>query len=105
MGICMKQLFVFEERAGRIELFIRIIYSLIVGIILSVYGMIAGICMMIQIIIILILGRRIEGLSDFIRGYLEYYVHVLPYTSFMTDERPGLFPVKTVIYEETGENF
>ncbi len=97
----MRQLFVYEERAGRIELFIRIIYSLIVGIILSVYGLFAGICMFIQIIVILILGRRIEGLSDFIRGYLEYYVHILAYTSFMTDERPGLFPGKCAIYEET----
>jgi hypothetical protein len=97
----MKQLFLFEEEAGRIELFIRIVYSVILGIVLSIYGFIAGICMMIQFVIILILGRRSQSLSDFIRGYLEYYVHILPYTSFMTDERPGIFPVNSAIYEET----
>lgn len=96
----MKQLFVYEETAGRIELFIRIIYSIIIGIVLSIYGFIAGICLMIQFIVVLILGRRSMALSDFVKGYLEYYVHVLPYTSFMTDERPGIFPGKTAIYEE-----
>lgn len=96
----MKQLFVYEEEAGRIELFIRIIYSILIGIVLSIYGLIAGLCMIIQFIITLILGRRSQGLSDFIRGYLEYYVHVLPYTSFMTDERPGIFPKTVGIFEE-----
>lgn len=96
----MKQLFSYEEKAGRIELFIRIIYSFIVCIVLSIYGFIAGICIVIQFIYMLILGRRSQGLSDFIQGYLEYYVHILGYTSFMTDERPGILPVSVTIYEE-----
>ncbi|NLV27872.1 MAG: DUF4389 domain-containing protein [Methanomicrobiales archaeon] len=96
----MKQLFAYEEEASRIELFIRIIYSFILGIILAVYGFIAGICMLIQFVVVLILGRRSQGLSDFIQGYLEYYVHILAYTSFMTDERPGILPVAVNIYEE-----
>jgi len=97
----MKQLFAYEEEAGRIELFIRIVYAFIVGIILSVYGFIAGICIIIQFLVILILGRRSEGLSGFIAGYLEYYVHILSYTSFMTDERPGILPGTVRIYEES----
>ncbi len=96
----MRQLFQYEEEAGRIELFIRIIYSVIIGIVLSIYGFIAGICMIIQFFIILIMGRRSHTLSDIIRGYLEYYVHILPYTSFMTDERPGIFPHTIGIFEE-----
>ncbi|HPP78072.1 DUF4389 domain-containing protein [Methanospirillum sp.] len=96
----MKQLFAYEEKAGRIELFIRIIYSFIIGIVLMIYGCIAGICMFIQFFVILILGRRSRGLSDFIQGYLEYYVHILPYTFFMTDERPGILPTSVIIYEE-----
>ena len=96
----MKQLFSYEEEAGRIELFIRIIYSMIIGIVLSIYGIIAGIGMVLQFFVILIMGRRSQTLSDVIRGYLEYYVHVLPYTSFMTDERPGIFPKTVGIFEE-----
>lgn len=96
----MKQIFAYEEQAGRIELFIRIIYSVVIGIVLMIYGFIAGICMLIQFLIVLILGRRSRGLSDFIQGYLEYYVHILSYTSFMTDERPGILPSPVSIYEE-----
>ncbi|MDD3573680.1 DUF4389 domain-containing protein [Methanospirillum sp.] len=96
----MKQLFKYEEKAGRIELFIRMIYSFIIGIVLMVYGFIAGLCMFIQFFVVLILGRRSKILSELIQGYLEYYVHILPYTSFMTDERPGIFPSSVNIYEE-----
>lgn len=96
----MKQLFSYEEEAGWIELFIRIIYSMIIGIVLSIYGIIAGIGMVLQFFVILIMGRRSQTLSDVIRGYLEYYVHILSYTSFMTDERPGIFPKTVGIFEE-----
>ena len=96
----MKQIFAYEEQAGRVELFIRIIYSVFIGIVLMIYGFIAGICMLIQFLVVLILGRRSRGLSDFIQGYLEYYVHILSYTSFMTDERPGILPSPISIYEE-----
>jgi hypothetical protein len=96
----MKQLFLYEEKAGRIELFIRIIYSFVIGIVLAIYGIIAGICLFVQFFIILILGRRSEGVSNLIKGYLEYYVHVLSYTSFMTDERPGILPGSVQIFEE-----
>jgi hypothetical protein len=96
----MKQLFAYEEEAGRIELIIRILYSILIGIVLYLYGIVAGICMIIQFFVILIMGRRSHTLSEFIRGYLEYYVHILPYTAFMTDERPGILPRTVGIFEE-----
>jgi hypothetical protein len=95
-----QQLFVFERPARRLELLIRIVYWILIGIVLWVYGLIAGICGFIQWFVILILGRRNQGLSDFIRGYLEYYVHVTPYLWFMTDRRPGIMPVEVRIFEE-----
>jgi hypothetical protein len=94
----MKQLFVFERPARRLELLVRIFYSIAIAIVMFVYGLIAGILMIIQWFVILILGRRSEGLSDFIRGYLEYHVHVLSYTSWMTDERPGIMPKSVKIF-------
>ena len=45
--IGQKQLFVFEEHASRIELFIRLIYSFLISIVLAIYGFVAGICMMV----------------------------------------------------------
>jgi len=91
----IKQLFVYEHDARRLELLIRIFYSIAIAIVMLVYGFIAGILMIIQWFVILILGKRSDGLSDFIKGYLEYHVHVLSYTSWMTDKRPGIMP-KTV---------
>jgi len=96
-----KQLFVYEHDAKRLELLIRIVYGWIcIAIVLMVYGVIAQICMFIQWFVILILGRRSEGLSNFIKGYLEYFVHVMSYFYFVTDDRPGIFPEKTEIYEK-----
>jgi hypothetical protein len=100
----IKQLFVYEHDAGRLELLIRILYWIAIGIVLAVYGFIAEICMIIQWFIILILGRRNEGLSNFIKGYLEYLVHVKPYVYFMTDKRPGVMPKTVKIYEKEEVN-
>lgn len=98
----IQQLFIYEKSARRWELLVRIFYSIAIAIVLFVYGLIAGILMIIQWFVILILGRRSQGLSDFIRGYLEYYVHVLAYTSWMTDKRPGIMPKPVKIFEEPG---
>ncbi|WP_321506235.1 DUF4389 domain-containing protein [uncultured Methanoregula sp.] len=94
------QLFLYEHDASRLELLIRIVYWIIIGIILWVYGIIACICLIIQWFYILLFGKRSEGLSNFIKGYLEYMVHVLPYMYFMTDRRPDILPVPVRIYEE-----
>jgi hypothetical protein len=96
----MNQLFVFEQPARRWELLVRIVYWILIGIVLWVYGLFATICLIIQWFVILILGHRNQDLSDFARGYLEYSVHVMPYMYIMTDKRPKIFPVKVRIYEE-----
>ena len=95
-----KQLFTFEREARRWELLVRIFYTIAIAIVMMVYGFIAGICLIIQWFVILILGRRNEELSGFIKGYLEYQVHVMSYTSVMTDTRPGIMPVTVKIFEE-----
>jgi hypothetical protein len=95
-----RQLFSFEHDASRLELLIRIIYWILIGIVAAVYGIIASICLFIQWFHILILGRRNEGLSNFAKGYLEYMVHVMSYTYIMTDRRPDILPVTVKIFEE-----
>jgi hypothetical protein len=99
----LRRLFLFQHDARRLELFVRIVYAWIaITLVLLVYGIVAEICMLIQWFVILILGRRSEGLSNFVKGYLEYYVHVLSYYYFMTDERPGIMPRPVEIYEKAG---
>jgi hypothetical protein len=90
----------FEHDAGRLELLVRILYWILIGIVIGVYGIIANICLFIQWFHILILGCRNEALSNIAKGYLEYMVHVLPYTYFMTDKRPDILPVTVKILEE-----
>jgi hypothetical protein len=96
----LKQLFTYEHDAGRLELLIRIVYWILIGIVLWVYGIVAGICLFIQWFHILILGRRNQPLSDIAKGYLEYLVYVMSYTYIMTDERPDILPVPVKIYED-----
>ena len=96
----MKQLFVWEEKASRLELFIRIVYTILIAVVLMAYGLIAQLCMFVQWIVILILGRRVKGLNDIIKGFLEYNIHVISYWNFLTDKRPGILPKKTEVYEK-----
>ncbi|AXV37382.1 MAG: DUF4389 domain-containing protein [Methanobacteriaceae archaeon] len=95
----LKELFEYEEKASRLELFVRIFYMIPVAIVLFVYSIIAGICVFIQWWIILILGERNKSLNDLIKGYLEYNVHLISYFNYMTDERPGVTPKNVRIYE------
>jgi hypothetical protein len=95
-----QQLFVFEHDADRLELLVRILYWILIGIVMWVYGIIAGICFLIQWFHILILGFRNETLSTIAKGYLEYMIHVMSYTYFMTDKRPDIMPVGVKIFEE-----
>ncbi len=95
-----KQLFVYEHDAGRLELLVRIVYWILIGIVAMVYGFIAFFCLFFQWFYILVLGRRNEGLSNFVKGYLEYLVYVMGYTNLMTDRRPNIMPVPVRVYEE-----
>ncbi|HOX35545.1 MAG TPA: DUF4389 domain-containing protein [Methanoregulaceae archaeon] len=97
----MKQLFVYEHDASRLELLIRIIYWIVIGIVAWVYGLIAMISLLVQWFHILILKSRNETLSNIAKGYLEYIVHVMGYLYFMTDTRPDIMPVPVKILEET----
>jgi len=98
----LQQLFVYDDDAGRIELLVRIVYWVAIGIVAWVYGLIAFVCLVIQWFHILIIGRRSHGLSDFAKGYLEYIVHRMPYMYLMTDRRPAILPDTVKIFEETG---
>ena len=96
----LHQLFMYERPARRWELLVRILYWILIGLILMIYGIVAYICLFIQWFVILFLGRRSQGLSVFIQGYLEYYVYTMPYMFYMTDSRPRITPPVVRIYRE-----
>ena len=85
----MEEFLKYERYASRLELLIiRPLYSCILGIVLWVYMIIAGICNWIQGIIVLITGERNESLNNYIKQAIEFFVQMLPYTSALTDKRP-----------------
>ena len=96
--IAPKQIFVYEHDASRLELFIRIVYWIAIGIVAWVYGLLAFICLILQWFFILIMGRRQQRLSEFVKGYLEYVVSRMPYLYFMTDQRPAILPDTVEIF-------
>jgi hypothetical protein len=95
-----QQLFGFEQDAGCLELLIRIVYGILIGIVLGVYSIIAFVCLIIQWFHILIPGQRNERLSNLVKGYLEDRVHVMNYMYIITDKRPDILPVTVKIFEE-----
>ena len=97
--IGLNELFVYGEKANRIELIVRIFYAIRVGILLILYSIIAGIFLVLHWIAILLIGRRSKTFNSFIKGYLEYNIHLMSYFALMTDKRPGITPIKVKIFE------
>lgn len=88
----MKRYWVYERDASRYELIIRIIYTQFIGVVLGFYIITRQICLPLQWLGILLLGRRSESLTNVLIGSSEYIIQVLPYTFLLTDERPDIMP-------------
>ena len=88
----MDEILGYEREASRLELFVRMFYSIPVCIILPLYGIIAYICVSCQWFVILIFGRRSKSLNGPIEGFIKYCVQLVGYFSYLTDERPGIGP-------------
>lgn len=83
----------FEESADRIELFVRLLYFFVVGIIMCILGCLAFyIGLPLQFLAVLILGKRIEILNRIIAAYARYTISWYPYLMNLTDEKPDLMP-------------
>jgi len=99
----MEEYLEFEEEASRSELIIRIFYSIPIALVLYFYGILAAFCLCIMWIGILILGRRIESLSEIVRDYTAYTIQVVSYMNVLTDERPGITPKEIRVFLEKYE--
>jgi len=81
-----------QDRASRLELFIRIAWFLVSSIVLSVFGIVAGLCTALHWVYILVTGKRHRGLNSLIRNYVVYRTKVLAYAFMLTEERNPIFP-------------
>ncbi|MDR1818868.1 MAG: DUF4389 domain-containing protein [Methanobrevibacter sp.] len=94
----MKEYLVYEEKASRLELFVRIFYSFVLSIVVSLYSLLSSIVSIFQWIVILILGKRSEMLNGIISGFCTYYVSIMSYCYLITDERPGIAPKNMSVF-------
>ncbi len=82
----------FVEKASRVELIIRWVYGIVIGIIYYLWGIFISLIHFLQFFHILIFGRRGIRLYKYSRRYLTATTYVSAYLMFLTDQRPELIP-------------
>lgn len=80
----------YTEPSSRAELFIRIVYVFVLGIIIEAWGIVAGLAQIFQFFYVLIYARKHQAAFDFIVGFFRFYFNVTAYTYLLTDERPPI---------------
>lgn len=81
-----------DEKASRVELFIRFVWYFICMIVIAIVGMFAYIAIAIQWLHILILGKRHPALAKFVTAWYTQVAQVMFYILLCTDERPPIVP-------------
>jgi hypothetical protein len=81
----------YDETASRLEaLIIRFLYGIVLYIILEIWGIVAGIVVVIQWLHILILGKRHQGMHNFVTKFFRFCTRVSGYLLLLTDARPPI---------------
>jgi Domain of unknown function (DUF4389) len=81
-----------KDVASRLELFVRIVWTIVSGIVLCVFSLLAFLCLVVHWLYILITGRRHKGLNNLLRVYVLYRTKLYAYSFMLTDERNPIFP-------------
>ncbi|MEE8403105.1 MAG: DUF4389 domain-containing protein [Candidatus Hydrothermarchaeaceae archaeon] len=81
----------YDEKASRLEaLIIRPLYGIVLYIILEIWGLIALVVVVLQWFHILILGKRHQGMHNFVTKFFRYLTRVYGYFLLLTDARPPI---------------
>lgn len=80
----------YTEPSSRIELFIRIIYLFVLGIIIEAWGIVTSLALIFQFFYVLIYAKKHQGAFEFMAGFFRFYFNVTAYTYLLTDERPPI---------------
>jgi hypothetical protein len=81
-----------EEKASRLELFMRIIWMIPTYIVIVLFGIAVSICWPLQGLVILITGKRNGMLDSVLRKYFKYNTQISAYIILITDERNPIIP-------------
>jgi hypothetical protein len=82
----------YDEKAGRVELFIRFFWAIPSVIVMMVLGLVAEICFVLQFLHILILGKRNEFMFTWTKKYISFYTKFFSYLTLVTEERSPIMP-------------
>jgi len=88
----------YVEKASRVELIVRWVYGIVIGIVFYFWAIYAGLAELIQFFHILIYGRRGLRLYRITLRFLAAYTNAHAYLAFLTDQRPELTPDLTVYF-------
>lgn len=81
-----------QEKAGRVELLVRLVYWIPLIIVLAILGIIGAIAFIINVLSILVLGKKFLGISRFVAMSIGYRAKMTAYLMCSTDERPPIIP-------------
>lgn len=82
----------FEEKASRLELFIRWIYMIPLAIVMILLMIVMYVAITLQFWYILFTGKRSKTLFEWVVKYVSYAAKAQSYFYNTTDERPPIFP-------------
>lgn len=82
----------YEEKASRLELLIRFLWSIPSYLVLMVLSMVAMIMMVLQFFHMLLLGKRHKAMHEWIMKFMAYEVKWITYVYLLTDERNPILP-------------
>ncbi|MEM0438350.1 MAG: DUF4389 domain-containing protein [Candidatus Micrarchaeia archaeon] len=83
----------FVEKASRLELVFRLLYLIPYFIIAGIFGAIVMyIVFPLEVLCILILGKRIGVLNNLIHSFVKWTMQYFVYIFTLTDERPQIIP-------------
>jgi hypothetical protein len=78
----------YVERRNRLSAFFRLILVIPLAIVLYVFGIIAGIAIVIAWLAIVITGRYPQGLYDFVAGFNRFLARATGYAALLCDPYP-----------------
>ncbi len=82
----------YAEKASRLELIIRFLWSIPVLIVTIIFSIIWCIAWLLQFLHILVFGKRNRTLHDWLLKYVVYSTQYTVYISLLTDERDPILP-------------
>ncbi len=82
----------YSAGAQRVELLVRIIYFVVYLIAAFIANIVGAVCWIIQLLIIILTGKREKSVWGIQAKLLKYIVNFYAYLGLMTEERPPVVP-------------